>query len=179
MNTGDVITTASAGGLYVGCIIEVFDQNGRSRRKVTAIQGHSVTVRELTRWEDYWYSLKLASKRFVRRWFPEYEPEYLWDYLRLPWSLGCWCFAWAWTQVWYPVCRLHWWIRSHAWTVFWFTRHFLPLGGGRREDTDPVYCPRCLWAGPTRWLVHTYTGGWDEDSDVEPVDECPRCGTEV
>jgi hypothetical protein len=31
--------------------------------------------------------------------------------------------------------------------------------------------------GPGRWLVHTY-GPCGED-DVEPVDECPKCGQEI
>jgi hypothetical protein len=32
----------------------------------------------------------------------------------------------------------------------------------------------CGYAGPLRWFVHGYAGCGDDD--VEPEDECPRCG---
>jgi len=44
---------------------------------------------------------------------------------------------------------------------------------GRRESPEPIKC-ECGWAGMTRWLVHTYEG--DGHGEVDPVDECPRCG---
>lgn len=54
---------------------------------------------------------------------------------------------------------------------------WLPHGNGRHTDATPIMCPYCLWAGPERWLVHGYVGV-DED-DVEPVDYCPKCFTEL
>ncbi len=48
---------------------------------------------------------------------------------------------------------------------------------GRRESPEPVACHRCGWGGFTRWLIHTYEACGDDD--VEPRDECPRCGQEV
>ena len=95
----------------------------------------------------------------------EFEPKGMIDYVILPWWLLRWFFAWGWTQAWgwWRITRL-----GHvpgAW--MW----------GRYESPEPIFCPRCLWAGPTRWTVHTYSASWDDD--VEPVDECPRCGNEL
>lgn len=59
-------------------------------------------------------------------------------------------------------------IRSHVrWAWMW----------GRHDSPEPILCEECGWGGPRRWAVHTYGPcGWD---DVEPVDECPRCGEEI
>ena len=54
----------------------------------------------------------------------------------------------------------------------------------RRTDPTPVKCEDCGWQGLAKDAVHTYRGigifftpdGYDED--VEPVDECPECGSE-
>jgi hypothetical protein len=80
------------------------------------------------------------------------------DWLRLPWSLVRYAFAWTWATFWYPIA---------------ITRNW-PYG--RYTQPDPVMCPVCWWAGPIRWLYHTYTG--DEEIS-EAVDECPRCGIEM
>ena len=48
--------------------------------------------------------------------------------------------------------------------------------GGRHIDWDPVHCGECGWVGPLRWAFHTYCD--DHAGDVEPVDECPKCGNE-
>ena len=186
MKAGDQITVEYGHGLYPGSIVrwkhaKSEDRNRSAYRKVTAVDKAKaiITIRELTTFE--WWRWRAISypKQALRHWFPEYSPNSAFEYRYLPLDALRWCFAWAWTQVWYPVNHLHYWIREHLPRLFLLTRYFLPLGGGRREDPDPVYCGRCLWAGPTRWLIHTYTGGWDEDSDVEAVDECPRCGMEV
>ena len=90
------------------------------------------------------------------------------------------------------VARL---ILSTAWTLIWGTARwwwyslcsalelqFAPIWGfnrtvafawGRRDSPKPVICV-CGWVGPMRWLIHTYAD--DGCGDVEPVDECPRCG---
>ena len=46
---------------------------------------------------------------------------------------------------------------------------------GRHQSPKAVFCERCGWAGPYRWLVHGYAPLGDDD--VEPQDECPRCGS--
>lgn len=51
--------------------------------------------------------------------------------------------------------------------------------GGRGIDWMPVRCEDCGWAGPLRWACHTYRGGFYDDDDVEPSDECPQCGWEL
>jgi len=45
---------------------------------------------------------------------------------------------------------------------------------GRRESSEPIKC-ECGWAGMVKWLVHTYQDDGSGE-EVEPVDECPRCG---
>ena len=48
---------------------------------------------------------------------------------------------------------------------------------GRHDSPEPIRCKECGWGGMVRWLIHTYEWyGDDENGDVEPVDECPRCG---
>jgi hypothetical protein len=101
----------------------------------------------------------------------EFEPQGPADWALIPWWIARYFFAWCWTQAWYP-----------AWRLNNYTIHGrlgrrlsrLPSMGGRHSDPDPVMCPRCLWAGPARWLVHGYASYGYED--VEPQDECPRCG---
>jgi len=48
----------------------------------------------------------------------------------------------------------------------------------RYDDTTPVYCEDCGWKGQVRDCVHTYRGIPGTGGDVEPVDECPKCGSE-
>lgn len=95
-----------------------------------------------------------------------FEPESWVDYALIPWWMLRYLFAWCWSQVWYPYTRI---IRrvKPTWAPL-YSRHTYPT---------PVVCPRCLWAGPERWLVHGY--GPCGDYDVEPISECPRCGQEM
>lgn len=87
------------------------------------------------------------------------------DWTLLPWWLLRYAFAWSWLKL--AVLRDRLKGRPNH-LLAWYGRH---------DDPTPIMCPRCLWAGPRRWLVHTYCGvGVD---DVEPVDECPRCGLEI
>lgn len=113
----------------------------------------------------------------VKARFKEFESQSWRDYALIPYWLARYAFAWVWTLAWYSVSRLHWWIRAHLPRLFLLTRYFLPLGGGRRVDPDPIMCPRCLWARMRRWAVHSYVG-WG-DGEVEACDYCPRCGGEV
>jgi hypothetical protein len=46
---------------------------------------------------------------------------------------------------------------------------------GRHNSPEPIRCDRCGWAGMVRWLIHTYQDDGTGE-DVEPVDECPKCG---
>jgi len=54
----------------------------------------------------------------------------------------------------------------------------------RYDDPTPVRCSRCGWEGLVSECVHTYRGysvrlsDETQDADVEPVDECPRCGSD-
>ena len=48
--------------------------------------------------------------------------------------------------------------------------------GGRRTDGDPTRCEACGLVWRVRDCVHTYAGAC---GDVEPVDECPRCGEQI
>lgn len=68
-------------------------------------------------------------------------------------------FAWGWAR---KICY-----ENPAWAFMW----------GRRESPEPIIC-RCGWAGMRRWAVHSYTDDGSAE-DVEPTDECPRCGAEV
>lgn len=43
---------------------------------------------------------------------------------------------------------------------------------------DLVVCDECGWRGPLRWATHGYRDDGTGE-DVEPFDECPRCGQEV
>lgn len=52
-----------------------------------------------------------------------------------------------------------------------------PVLGGRRYDWWPVRCHECGLVMRTKDAYHGYQD--DGMGDVEPVDECPRCGTEV
>jgi len=56
---------------------------------------------------------------------------------------------------------------------------------GRHEDPTPIKCEECGWEGQAKDAIHTYTGtgvyitdSGQPDEDVEPVDECPECGSE-
>jgi len=47
----------------------------------------------------------------------------------------------------------------------------------RRDDPTPVKCNRCGWTGMIKDMAHTYRDDGSGE-DVEPVDECPECGTD-
>jgi hypothetical protein len=69
--------------------------------------------------------------------------------------------------------RLRWWLAKFLWA------RQLRLGwdGGRHVDWTPAECLECGWRGPVRWLRHDYQDDGTGE-DVEPVDECPKCGNE-
>ncbi len=84
------------------------------------------------------------------------------------------------SRIWSPLLRVAYnvpfflaWVWTHLQTPF--MRY--PLWS-RRDSPEPVRCDDCGWAGMRRWAIHGYT---DDGSgqDVEPTDECPRCGNEV
>jgi rRNA maturation endonuclease Nob1 len=48
----------------------------------------------------------------------------------------------------------------------------------RNTDTTIVECEDCGWRGMAKDCYHTYRGyGHGESADVEPIDECPKCGS--
>jgi len=120
----------------------------------------------------YWSELRYALT------LREFEPQSWRDWALIPWGVERWFLALALTALRAPLLNLNWRVRERCWTLFLITRYALPLHNGRHWDTTPMICRRCLWGGPERWLVHTYTGGWD-DGDVGACDECPRCGAEL
>jgi hypothetical protein len=101
--------------------------------------------------------------------FHEFEAEHWTEYAVIPWYLLRWMFALIWTVIWgnWRAIRNRGEDFYPAWAFAW----------GRHDSPEPVVCPRCLWAGPRRWLYHGY--GSCGDDDVEPVDECPKCGAEL
>jgi len=99
-----------------------------------------------------------------------------WDaYLMLPWHLLRYVFALCWTECWRLCLKVKY--RHLRKSNGLNYRLLIQPGHGRHTDPDPVLCPLCLWGGARRWLVHTYAMCSEED--VEPIDECPRCGTEL
>ena len=48
---------------------------------------------------------------------------------------------------------------------------------GRSNDHTPVRWHDCKWEGLVMECIHTYKGV-PMSTDVEPVDQCPRCGNE-
>ena len=92
------------------------------------------------------------------------EMETWLDWALLPWWALRWAFAWCWWKAWS--------------FVRWLQGCWVPYMYGRYDDPAPIVCERCLWAGPRRWAVHAYHDDGTAE-DVEPVDECPRCGAEV
>ncbi|MCL5999216.1 MAG: hypothetical protein M1546_24600 [Chloroflexi bacterium] len=94
-----------------------------------------------------------------------FEPQGMGDWLLIPWWLLRYGLAWL---VWQAMTL---WRLAHgeprAWAWMW----------GRHDDPEPVLCERCLWAGPRAWTIHAYHACGDDD--VEPVDECPRCGADI
>jgi len=55
------------------------------------------------------------------------------------------------------------------------------ISGVTNRDTDPtpVECGDCGWRGTVAECIHTYQGYQvsEDDSDIEPVDECPKCNS--
>jgi hypothetical protein len=68
---------------------------------------------------------------------------------------------------------LRWWMAKFLWI------YQLRLGGdgGRHVDWTPAECLACGWRGSVRWLWHGYQDDGTGE-DVEPVDECPKCGSD-
>ena len=48
----------------------------------------------------------------------------------------------------------------------------------RYTDEGLVQCDDCGWRGMVKDCVHTYRGIAGSEGDVEPVDECPECGSD-
>ncbi len=106
----------------------------------------------------YFWKLRDALK------FQEFEAETWKDYAVIPFFVMKFLCAWTWTYILavpkYIKYRNE---KYRTWYIF---------GYGRRESPEPEICPRCLWAGMQRNLVHDY-------NEFEGYDECPRCGYEV
>ena len=100
----------------------------------------------------------------------EFEAEVVTDYFLIPWWFTRYYLTWLIWKMARGFNRLRYWKKRN--------NPFYPLliepGHGRHTDIEPYCCERCLWSGPYRWLVHAYCD--DGMGDVEPVDECPRCG---
>lgn len=77
-------------------------------------------------------------------------------------------------RVWYHVPFAY----ASIWTLFAYLFRRESGWWGRRESPEPTRCEMCGWAGMRRWTIHGYQ---DDGSgqDVEPADECPRCGDEI
>ncbi len=127
---------------------------------------------EMRNWykPDRRYYLEDFKRAFSLR---DFEPQMWRDWALIPYWIARFVFAWCWAESRYPLWRFHSWLTVQ----FNFRTRLLPSWGGRHVDVDPVACPRCLWAGPRRWVTHTYTS--IDEYDVEAVDECPRCGMEI
>ena len=104
---------------------------------------------------------------------PQFKPQSWHDWALIPWWYLRYALAWCWTEGWRLCLKVrHWRLRGTK-QYRWVTNP----GHGRHTDPHPVMCPICLWAGPVRWLKHGYAACGEDD--VEPVDECPRCGYEL
>lgn len=118
-------------------------------------------------WDDLLYAISLR----------DFEPQSWRDYVFIPWWLARWFLAWLLTLARTPLLNFNYWLKGYCFPVFKVTRYVLPLHSGRHDDTNPIICLRCMWAGPRRWAVHTYASV--DIEDVAAVDECPRCGMEI
>jgi len=88
---------------------------------------------------------------------------------------------------WLPFLALVWAARRLFWlwryavvAAFWgYLVSITERRYSSRWDTwAPAMCRACGWAGPGRWATH----GYEDDGtgeDVEPMDYCPNCGTEL
>jgi hypothetical protein len=92
-----------------------------------------------------------------------FEPQSIVDWLLIPWWGLRYLFAKIIWILYVIVCRM--------------TDGRLLWMSGRYTSPEPIWCDRCFWAGMRRWAVHTYHPCGDDD--VEPVDECPRCGANI
>uniref|UniRef100_A0A6M3LT36 Uncharacterized protein n=1 Tax=viral metagenome TaxID=1070528 RepID=A0A6M3LT36_9ZZZZ len=75
----------------------------------------------------------------------------------------CYQYAHTWYHLW-GTYRLHINHERFPYCYLW----------GRHDSPEPIRCKRCGWAGAIKWLKHDYE--YDGFDDVEPVDECPKCG---
>lgn len=69
------------------------------------------------------------------------------------------------------------WCVWRTWSKFIVLRGFLPVWG-RDDSPEPLLCA-CGWGGMRRQVIHTYQDDGTGQDEVEPVDECPRCGQEI
>jgi hypothetical protein len=66
------------------------------------------------------------------------------------------------------------WLTFTACFVMWlFPRRY---GWGRRANLFPITCHGCNWTGRQKHATHGYRSV--SHDDCEPVDACPRCGSE-
>lgn len=110
--------------------------------------------------------------------------------LKAAWSL-LFMAVYSWCEYWItePLARA--WYRCRygfAWFVCevsgafkrrqrWRGKDKFPIiAWGRHESPEPLLC-LCGWGGMRRWAIHGYQD--DGTGEAEPVDECPRCGTEI
>ncbi len=141
--------------------IQSWIRGRNSAKKSGRDSGPSFTEKHSRLWW-FWHDLQ----KFQR----DFEPQTWHDWALLPLWAVRWLFFWL--------------LHSVVSTLERHTR--LRVQSGRHTDLNPVWCQRCGWTGPVRWLVHMYhsyyVGGGSEESgdyDSEPVDECPRCGQEL
>lgn len=100
--------------------------------------------------------------------------------LRAAWQLLLWALAnklddnlWRpLNNAWHAVRYVYAWMITHIHTGFMQCPAW-----GRRDSPEPVRC-ECGWAGMRRWTIHTYQDDGSGE-DVEPSDECPRCGQPI
>jgi hypothetical protein len=82
-----------------------------------------------------------------------------------------------WTVPRFLLIRL-WYLIALGWAKLWGNPALIweIAFSGRRESIEPLWCERCIWSGRRKDAVHTYHSFGD---DVEPADECPRCGGDI
>ena len=132
--------------------------------KVFPWWAHLITMGVGALWIGYWLAslAPVYNDQVIRSPRLRYLPAVL---LAMGWTLtwGTWKLACRWKD---------WCLRP---TTFRYYRS-LAFSWGRHTSPKALLCVECGWAGPLRWMVHTY----DDDGcgDVEAVDECPRCGSQ-
>ena len=81
-------------------------------------------------------------------------------------------YRWSYRKFYIQWILIRWW-RKHVCCpegLFWDAY-------SRTEDPCPAICVHCGWAGRWKDLVHGYKPDFT-NRDVEPIDNCPDCGSE-